>query len=111
MPKDPPARLVQDKAAQSVILRDEPRLIPEGFAGGRRNAAGDHIAHLALGMGREHLNRLQATHHQNCPSFIAIAYPTAPAINRPMITANPIFHTDQGRSPCTRPVRPLTTKR
>ncbi len=44
--------------SRSVPIRGQPvALLPQGCSGRRRDAAGDHVAHLALGMGRDHLDQ------------------------------------------------------
>ena len=49
------ARLVQDKTAQGLIVRDPARLLPDCFARGRGHAADDDIADLAFGMTRNQM--------------------------------------------------------
>ncbi len=62
MPEHPAARFVQHEISQGLILSDPFALLPDRVAGGRRHAADDDIAHLALGMAGNDVNDLGAAH-------------------------------------------------
>jgi len=62
MAKYTAARFVQHETAQRVVLGDEAALLPQGVTRGRQHATHDHIAHLAFGMGGNHMHRFDRAH-------------------------------------------------
>src|SRR5205807_8125215 len=62
MAEDTAARLVEDEVAKCAVMGDEARLLPQGVAWRRRHAADDDIAHLALGVTADDLDRSRASH-------------------------------------------------
>ncbi len=62
MPEHPAARLVQHEVAQALVTGNPARLLPDGLAGRRRDAANDHVAHLALGMAADDVDGARAAH-------------------------------------------------
>ena len=62
MAEDSAAGLVQHEAAQPPVARDEPRLLPERFAGRRRNSSDDDVPDLSLGMGADDVDDLAGVH-------------------------------------------------
>ena len=69
--EDAATRLVQDKAAQTLIVCDPARLFPEGIARWRGHAADDDIAHFAFRMARNQMNELACAHGSN-PVFLSL---------------------------------------
>ena len=53
MPEHSAARFVQDEVAQRLVAPERLAHFPQGFAGRRGDAADDHVADFAFGMGRD----------------------------------------------------------
>ena len=62
MLEDAASRFIQHKLAQSLILRDPARLLPERFARWWRQPADDHIADFPFGMATDDMDDFARSH-------------------------------------------------
>ena len=70
VPKNAPARLVEHKSPQTIILVDEKALLPNRVAGRRRYSADDHIADLTFRVATHHMYHFGCFHRLSpCWSF------------------------------------------
>jgi hypothetical protein len=56
VPENAPARLIEHKAPQTIILLDETTLLPNRVTGRRRYSADNHIANFTFRVATYHLN-------------------------------------------------------
>jgi hypothetical protein len=58
VPKNSAARFIEQEIAKYAVTGNETGLLPQTFAGGRRNTAYDDVADLPFGMARYEVDNL-----------------------------------------------------
>jgi hypothetical protein len=62
VPENAPARLIEHKAPQTIILLDETTLLPNRVTGRRRYSAHNHIANFTFRVATYYLNDSRCSH-------------------------------------------------